>query len=252
MSTNGLRMKPRFDRGDGFCNIVWGWFRHRGICSCKILSACRASRQRPRSLSHIRPSGASEPTAETEAFIAASRKAEVAARRRSTIVNAALYTMLVGIVLGLVGWINQPLERCYFTGLLSIQSRHGRDRSRFFAPKSNHPNVRGNSAKVAPNFIRLAAIGAVAPTTRIAPWAHYDKAEPGTATRAAGRRLGRPAWRRESAALLRLTLCCAPTTRAGASDRSDTGTARITVLTATGVVMIPADAANFGSGRRGC
>ena len=68
--------------------------------------------------------------------------------------------MLVGIVLGLVGWINQPLERCYFTGLLSIQSRHGRDRSRFFAPKSNHPNVRGNSAKVAPNFIRLAAIGA--------------------------------------------------------------------------------------------
>ena len=160
MSTNGLRMKPRFDRGDGFCNIVWGWFRHRGICSCKILSACRASRQRPRSLSHIRPSGASEPTAETEAFIAASRKAEVAARRRSTIVNAALYTMLVGIVLGLVGWINQALERCYFTGLLSTQSRHRRDQSCFFAPKSNRSNIGGNSAKVAPDFIRLAAIGA--------------------------------------------------------------------------------------------
>jgi formylglycine-generating enzyme required for sulfatase activity len=55
----------------------------------------------------FRPGGAPAPTAETEAFIAASRKAEVAARRRSRVLNAALYTMLVGIILGLVGWINQ-------------------------------------------------------------------------------------------------------------------------------------------------
>lgn len=55
----------------------------------------------------FRPSGAPSPTAETEAFIGASRKAEVAARRRSRILNVTLYTMLVGIILGLVGWINQ-------------------------------------------------------------------------------------------------------------------------------------------------
>jgi formylglycine-generating enzyme required for sulfatase activity len=44
---------------------------------------------------------------ETVAFIAQSRKSEVAARRRTRMLNAALYTMLVGIILGLVGWINQ-------------------------------------------------------------------------------------------------------------------------------------------------
>jgi hypothetical protein len=55
----------------------------------------------------FRPSGAPSPTRETEAFIAAGRKAEVAAKRRSRFLNSALYTMLVGIILGLVGWINQ-------------------------------------------------------------------------------------------------------------------------------------------------
>jgi formylglycine-generating enzyme required for sulfatase activity len=55
----------------------------------------------------FRPSGAPSPTAETEAFISASREAEMAARRRSRILNAALYTMLIGIILGLIGWINQ-------------------------------------------------------------------------------------------------------------------------------------------------
>ena len=54
-----------------------------------------------------RPHGAPSPTVETETFIRASRQAEMAARRRSRILNAALYTMLTGIILGLVGWINQ-------------------------------------------------------------------------------------------------------------------------------------------------
>jgi formylglycine-generating enzyme required for sulfatase activity/Flp pilus assembly protein TadD len=54
-----------------------------------------------------RPREAPAPTAETEAFIRASRKAELAARRRSRILNVALYTLLVSIILGLVGWINQ-------------------------------------------------------------------------------------------------------------------------------------------------
>lgn len=39
--------------------------------------------------------------------MASSRKVEVAARRRSRILNASLYTLLVAIILGLVGWINQ-------------------------------------------------------------------------------------------------------------------------------------------------
>src|SRR5215813_1368686 len=55
----------------------------------------------------FRPSGAPAPTEETVAFIAASRKAEVATRRRSRILNVAVYTLLVSIILGLVGWINQ-------------------------------------------------------------------------------------------------------------------------------------------------
>lgn len=55
----------------------------------------------------FRPQGAPPPTALTETFIAASRKAEVAARRRSRILEASLYTMLVSIILGLIGWINQ-------------------------------------------------------------------------------------------------------------------------------------------------
>jgi formylglycine-generating enzyme required for sulfatase activity len=55
----------------------------------------------------FRPGGAPPPTADTEAFIRASRKGELAARRRSRILNAAVYTMLVCIIVGLVGWINQ-------------------------------------------------------------------------------------------------------------------------------------------------
>jgi len=55
----------------------------------------------------FRPSYAPPETAETRTFIAASRQAEIAARRRSRVLNAALYTMLVGIILGLVGWMNQ-------------------------------------------------------------------------------------------------------------------------------------------------
>ena len=55
----------------------------------------------------FRPSGAPSPTAETETFIAASRKAEVAARRRGRILNASLYTMLIAIILGLIGVIKQ-------------------------------------------------------------------------------------------------------------------------------------------------
>lgn len=55
----------------------------------------------------FQPRGAPPATRETEGFIAASRRAELATRRRNRVLNATLYTMLVGIILGLVGWINQ-------------------------------------------------------------------------------------------------------------------------------------------------
>ncbi len=55
----------------------------------------------------FRPDGAPAPTADTESFIAQGRKAEVAARRRIRTLNIALYTMLVGIIVVLIGWINQ-------------------------------------------------------------------------------------------------------------------------------------------------
>jgi formylglycine-generating enzyme required for sulfatase activity len=55
----------------------------------------------------LRPDDAPLPTAGTETFIFESRKAEVAAKRRNRILNAALYTALLGIIIGLIGWINQ-------------------------------------------------------------------------------------------------------------------------------------------------
>jgi formylglycine-generating enzyme required for sulfatase activity len=69
----------------------------------------------------FQPSGAPSPTGETKVFIAASRKAEVAARRRSRILNVALYTMLLGIILGLVGWINQSFIAGEWTWYTSVR-----------------------------------------------------------------------------------------------------------------------------------
>jgi hypothetical protein len=54
-----------------------------------------------------RPGGAPEPTAEIKAFVAASRKGARAAQRLRQLVMASMFTLLVGIIVGLVGWINQ-------------------------------------------------------------------------------------------------------------------------------------------------
>jgi hypothetical protein len=69
----------------------------------------------------FQPAGAPPPTAETDAFIAASRKTEVASKRRSRILNAALYTMLVGIIFGLVGWINQATIKEQWTWYTAVR-----------------------------------------------------------------------------------------------------------------------------------
>jgi formylglycine-generating enzyme required for sulfatase activity len=55
----------------------------------------------------FRPHGAPAPTAETELFIAQSRKAVLDTQRLRRVVAASMFTLLIGIILGLVGWINQ-------------------------------------------------------------------------------------------------------------------------------------------------
>ncbi len=54
-----------------------------------------------------RPRGAPEPTEEVRGFVAVSRRAARSAQRLRGIVTASLFTLLVGVILGLVGWINQ-------------------------------------------------------------------------------------------------------------------------------------------------
>ena len=54
-----------------------------------------------------RPRGAPVPTEETRAYIGESRQAATRQRIRSRRVRALIYVLLVGIIAGLVGWINQ-------------------------------------------------------------------------------------------------------------------------------------------------
>jgi len=62
----------------------------------------------------LRPTGAPAPTAETERYLAESRRAdtdirlaEAKTKRRWRFAQAAIFVLLVGVILGLVGWINQ-------------------------------------------------------------------------------------------------------------------------------------------------
>jgi formylglycine-generating enzyme required for sulfatase activity len=57
----------------------------------------------------FRPSEAPAPTAETETFIARSRTAMLGAQRLQRFVVVSIFTLLIGIILGLIGWINQDL-----------------------------------------------------------------------------------------------------------------------------------------------
>jgi formylglycine-generating enzyme required for sulfatase activity len=54
-----------------------------------------------------RPHGAPEPTAKIVAFIAVSRRVARSTQRLRRLVTASIFTLLLGIILGLVGWINQ-------------------------------------------------------------------------------------------------------------------------------------------------
>jgi len=55
----------------------------------------------------LRPQGAPLPSDDAQTFIAESRKAEVREKRQNRILQAAIYTSLIGIIAGLIGWINQ-------------------------------------------------------------------------------------------------------------------------------------------------
>jgi formylglycine-generating enzyme required for sulfatase activity len=54
-----------------------------------------------------RPRGAPEPTEEIHAFVAESRQGARSSQRRRRLLQALIYVLLVGIIGGLVGWINQ-------------------------------------------------------------------------------------------------------------------------------------------------
>jgi formylglycine-generating enzyme required for sulfatase activity len=54
-----------------------------------------------------RPRDAPDPTEEIRSFVAASRRAARSAQRLRRIVQASMFTLLIGIILGLVAWINQ-------------------------------------------------------------------------------------------------------------------------------------------------
>ena len=55
----------------------------------------------------FRPGEAPAPTAETEAFISESRKATLSTQRLQRFVLGSIFALLMAVVLGLVGWINQ-------------------------------------------------------------------------------------------------------------------------------------------------
>jgi len=54
-----------------------------------------------------RPRGAPAPSEETQAFVAESRQGARSAQRLRRLVQIVIYTLLLGIIAGLVGWINQ-------------------------------------------------------------------------------------------------------------------------------------------------
>jgi formylglycine-generating enzyme required for sulfatase activity len=54
-----------------------------------------------------RPHGAPEPTEEIRAFVTASREGAQLAQKRARLARASIYTLLVGVIIGLVAWINQ-------------------------------------------------------------------------------------------------------------------------------------------------
>jgi formylglycine-generating enzyme required for sulfatase activity len=54
-----------------------------------------------------RPRGAPEPTAQIQQYVTESRRSARSAQHRRRLMQGLIYTLLVGVIIGLVGWINQ-------------------------------------------------------------------------------------------------------------------------------------------------
>jgi formylglycine-generating enzyme required for sulfatase activity len=68
-----------------------------------------------------RPRGAPEPTEEIRSFVAQSRRATQVAQRRRRLVQAFIYTLLVGIIVGFVGWINQDYIKAQWHWYVAVR-----------------------------------------------------------------------------------------------------------------------------------
>jgi formylglycine-generating enzyme required for sulfatase activity len=62
-----------------------------------------------------RPRGAPAPNEETREFIAESRQGAISAQRNRRLMQIAIYALLLGIIAGLVGWINQAYIKAQWT-----------------------------------------------------------------------------------------------------------------------------------------
>ena len=69
----------------------------------------------------VRPRGAPEPTEEIRALVAESRQGATSAQRRRLLVQALVYTLLIGIIAGLVGWINQEAIKAQINWYLTMR-----------------------------------------------------------------------------------------------------------------------------------
>jgi formylglycine-generating enzyme required for sulfatase activity len=74
----------------------------------------------------LRPAGAPQPAAETEEYLAASRKAEtdgqiaaIKAKKRWRFAQAAIYGLLCSVSIGLIGWINQDYLKAQWRWFLT-------------------------------------------------------------------------------------------------------------------------------------
>jgi formylglycine-generating enzyme required for sulfatase activity len=68
-----------------------------------------------------RPHGAPPPTAETQSYIAASRQADTASKRRARLTQTFIYVLLLGIIGGLIVWINQAFIKEQWTYYTSVR-----------------------------------------------------------------------------------------------------------------------------------
>ena len=99
------------------------------------LEAAERLRERPDLAANLEPTD--------REYLAACRKAEAAARGRTRRVRALIYVLLVGIITGLVGWINQAYVKEQMNWYMTMRPYRARERSALRA-HSRRPSVRSS------------------------------------------------------------------------------------------------------------